>query len=197
MLEQLIQNEDAMVEVMPHGGSHSQSWRQTFTFDRYGNRNFDEANTTTLPKNCGTPQNPTICPEDVARLNPEINAANNRLSSPGWQYDAAGNTVLDAESRRFTYDGENKQVKVETVDASGNPTSTIGNYFFDGDGKRVKKIVPSTDEVTVFVYDAMDKLVAEYSTQVESVENAKVAYLTADHLSSLLFCFAVHQGLTA
>jgi RHS repeat-associated protein len=160
------------------------SWRQTYTFDRYGNRNFDEATTTTLPKNCGTPQNPTVCPEDVARLNPEINPANNRLSSPGWQYDVAGNTIRDAENRRFAYDGENKQVKVETVDAHGNPIATIGQYFYDGDGRRVKKIVPSTGETTVFVYDASNKLVAEYSTIVEPQSTAKVSYLTTDHLGS-------------
>jgi RHS repeat-associated protein len=29
-------------------------WQQTFVYDRYGNRNFDEANTTTLPRNCVT-----------------------------------------------------------------------------------------------------------------------------------------------
>jgi RHS repeat-associated protein len=60
----------------------------------------------------------------------------------------------------------------------------IGQYFFDGDEKRVKKIVPGTGEVTIFVYDAGAKLIAEYSTVVAPVENAKVAYLTADHLGS-------------
>ncbi|MFN6965301.1 MAG: RHS repeat domain-containing protein, partial [Pyrinomonadaceae bacterium] len=39
-------------------------------------------------------------------------------------------------------------------------------------------------EVTIFVYDASGRSIAEYSTVVESVENAKVAYLTADHLGS-------------
>ncbi|MCW5959205.1 MAG: hypothetical protein KIS76_03530 [Pyrinomonadaceae bacterium] len=34
-------------------GDQTPSWKQTFTFDRYGNRNFDEANTTTLPNECG------------------------------------------------------------------------------------------------------------------------------------------------
>ena len=60
----------------------------------------------------------------------------------------------------------------------------IGQYRYDGDGKRVKKIVPATGETTVFVYDASGKLVAEYSTQVEPIETAKVAYLTNDHLGS-------------
>jgi RHS repeat-associated protein len=61
---------------------------------------------------------------------------------------------------------------------------TIGEYFYDGDGKRVKKYVPATGETTVFVYDAAGKLVAEYSTIVASSQDAKVAYLTNDHLGS-------------
>jgi len=36
----------------------------------------------------------------------------------------------------------------------------IGQYFYDGDGKRVKKI-PST-ETMIFVYDASSQIVAEY-----------------------------------
>jgi RHS repeat-associated protein len=48
----------------------------------------------------------------------------------------------------------------------------------------VKKYVPSTGETTIFVYDAGGKLVAEYSTIVARVEDAKVAYLTNDHLGS-------------
>jgi hypothetical protein len=36
----------AVENITPTGGSQSMSWQQTFEFDRYGNRNFDEANTT-------------------------------------------------------------------------------------------------------------------------------------------------------
>ena len=39
-------------------------------------------------------------------------------------------------------------------------------------------------ETTVFAHDASGKLVAEYSTNVVSVQDAKVRYLTADHLGS-------------
>jgi RHS repeat-associated protein len=115
-------------------------------------------------------------------VNPSVNTANNRLN--GYLYDAAGNAVRDAENRRFTYDGENKQVKVEMLDANGNPVATIGEYFYDGDGKRVKKFVPSTGETTIFVYDASGKMVAEYSTIVEPPSTAKASYLTTDHLGS-------------
>ena len=49
--------------------SVSQTWKQTFNYDRYGNRNFDAANTTTI---AGCPAN---------QCNPTINAANNRFNS--------------------------------------------------------------------------------------------------------------------
>ncbi len=144
----------------------------------YGNRNFDEANTTTLPKNCGTPPNQIVCPADVPIVNPTISTANNRLSSTGWQYDAAGNTTADPEGRTFIYDAENKQVQVT------NSSGVVGQYFYNGDGLRIKKVVPSTGETTVFVYDAGAKLIAEYSTIVEPTATAKTSYLTNDHLGS-------------
>jgi hypothetical protein len=40
-------------------------------------------------------------------------------------------------------------------------------------------------ETTVFVYDASNKLVAEYSTLVEPTATAKTSYLTNDHLGGL------------
>lgn len=72
---------------------------------------------------------------------------------------------------------------METLDLNGNPVSTVGEYEYDGDGKRVKKRVPSTGEVTVFVYDAGGKLIGEYST-VAAPQSPKVSYTTADHLGS-------------
>ncbi len=161
-------------------------WSQEFGYDRFGNRNFVEAPTTTLPKNCGT----SVCAADKKVVNPAIDFSNNRLStSDGYTFDNAGNTTKDAKLHKFTYDGENKQVKVETVNAQDQVTGTVGEYWYDGDGKRVKKYVPYVDEehpgeVTVFVYDAMGKLIAEYSTIVEPIETAKIAYLTNDHLGS-------------
>lgn len=156
--------------VTPNGGSQSQSWKQTYTFDRYGNRRFDftGGNTTSPASSCTD----AIC-------NPTISTTNNRLTSTGYLYDDAGNTTRDAEYRTFTYDGENKQTLVKY-----SSNATIGEYFYDGDGKRVKKVVPSTGETTVFVYDAAGKLIGDYSTVVASANDAKVAYLTSDHLGS-------------
>ncbi|MGD9560857.1 MAG: RHS repeat domain-containing protein [Pyrinomonadaceae bacterium] len=153
-----------------------QTWEQTFSFDRYGNRNFDEANTTTLEKNCGSAPNFSVCSVDVPVVNPSVNTANNKLN--GTTYDAAGNVAIDAEGRQFTYDAENKQIEAEN-----GSSQLIGQYYFDGDGKRVKKIVPN-GETTIFVYDASGRLIGEYSTAVQPTQDAKTQYLTNDHLGS-------------
>jgi RHS repeat-associated protein len=152
---------------------------QTFLYDRYGNRNFDTTlnRTTTIPSGCST----AIC-------NPGVNTANNRLSTTdGYVFDNAGNTTKDAQLRKFTYDGENKQVKVETTNSGGTVIATNGEYVYDGDGKRIKKKGYTNNvltEETIFVYDAAGRLVAEYSTNVAPASTAKVAYLTNDHLGS-------------
>ena len=72
------------------------TWSQTFNYDRYGNRKFDEANTS-MPASFANPPvtNPTISPN------------NNRITSAGWGYDAAGNTLADAGAQTYVYDGEN------------------------------------------------------------------------------------------
>ncbi|MBL0240344.1 MAG: RHS repeat-associated core domain-containing protein [Chloracidobacterium sp.] len=158
----------------------TQTWRQDFSFDRYGNRNFVESNTSFagFDKLCNS--NTELCATLRKQLNPGINSGNNNRMNSGqdYTYDAAGNTLTDANGQIFVYDGENKQVKAST--SSG----TVGEYFYDGDGKRVKKYVPGTGETTIFVYDAAGKQIAEYSTIVADASTAKVAYLTADHLGS-------------
>ncbi len=147
--------------------SGSTTWKQTFVIDRFGNREFDAANTTTL----GTCQQ-AVC-------NPEINPANNRFSNgQGYTYDQNGNVTQDAEGKRFGYDAENHQKEFFAVgNSSSNPDAT---YYYDGDGQRVKKI--SSSDTTIFVYNANGHLVAEYSTQIN--QTPRVSYLTTDHLGS-------------
>ncbi|MGD9588458.1 MAG: hypothetical protein AB7Q37_04750 [Pyrinomonadaceae bacterium] len=170
--------DDATEMLTPNGGSATQTWKQAVIFDRYGNRNFDESNTnfTGFLKECGG----SMCTDLKKRLNPSINTSDNRLSSgDDYAFDDAGNTTSDPDDRTFIYDAENKQVEVKD-----DQNSAIGQYWYDGDGRRVKKLVPGTGEITIFVYDAAGKLVAEYSTIVASTNDAKVAYLTNDHLGS-------------
>ena len=106
-------------------------------------------------------------------VNPTINQSNNRLD--GYTFDDAGNTKIDAISRQFIYDAENKQIEVKDAQST-----SIGKYYYDGDGKRVKKV--AGNEMTIFIYDAAGKLVAEYSNQTNA--NPQVSYLTSDHLGS-------------
>src|SRR5688572_17165451 len=84
-------------------------WKQTFTFDRYGNRRFDESNTT-MPSSFS----------NQALTNPTISTTNNRINSTGYSFDDAGNTTRDASDRKFTYDAENKQVKEESLSPGTN-----------------------------------------------------------------------------
>ncbi|MGI8640758.1 MAG: RHS repeat domain-containing protein, partial [Pyrinomonadaceae bacterium] len=137
-------------------------------YDRYGNRNFDTNNTTTLGS-CSQMQ-----------CNPTVDVSNNRFTTgQGYTYDLAGNVITDAEGRTFVYDAENKQKEVRDVN-----NVVVGQYYYDGDGKRVKKYIFSTQETTLFVYDASGRMVAEYATTVAPASEAKVSYLTNDHLGS-------------
>ena len=123
-------------------------------------------------------------------MNPSVNPSNNRFASGrNYGYDSSGNTTADATGRTFVYDAENKQTSVS--DQNG----TIGQYFYDGDGKRVKKVVPATGETTVFVYGAGGQLVAEYSTQTS--QTPQVSYLTTDHLGSPRINTDQNEAVTA
>lgn len=167
--DELYRLEEAKEEV---AGQSIANWKQVFTYDRYGNRlthqKYIESNN---PLTLDNTEHPSINPLD------------NRFSDgQGYSYDKNGNLIIDAESRGYTFNGDNKQIRVETVDAYGNPTGTIGEYFYDGDGKRVKKIADG--QTTIFIYDASGKMVAEYSTNPAQTGTARVSYLTQDHLGS-------------
>ncbi len=144
------------------------TWKQTFQYDRFGNRRIDAANTTTI----GTSNKVT---------NPLINTSDNRLKKDqdndtitDYDYDKTGNLTQDSEGKTFLYDAENHQKEVFVNGVSK------GKYLYDGDGRRVKKI--SDLETTIFVYNGGGQLVAEYSTQQSATP--QVSYLTADHLGS-------------
>jgi hypothetical protein len=88
------------------------TWKQTFLYDRYGNRNFDTANTTTLGS----------CSQ--AQCNPTISATNNRFTSgQGYTYDLSGNVVTDAEGRTFTFDAEIKQTLIRDSNNANSGTN--------------------------------------------------------------------------
>ena len=145
-----------------------------FSYDRYGNR-------TGLEKYVGT----TLIVNNN-KTHPTIDPNTNRFNSgQNIYYDKNGNIIQDIGDqdavRTFVFNGDNKQRFV--VQAG----KTIGEYFYDGEGNRVKKVVyePNTTTVkeeTVFVYSA-GKLVEEYSTKTPP-SNPTTSYTATDQLGS-------------
>jgi RHS repeat-associated protein len=139
------------------------NWTQTWGYDRFGNRLLFAQNL------AGAASNTT----------PTVNQNTNRFDpNQGFTYDKNGNVIGDVDAastlpRTFVFNGDNKQAEVKKDGV------TVGRYYYDGEGKRVKKVTDT--ETTVFVYSA-GKLVAEYSTQIS--QSPIVAYTTTDHLGS-------------
>ncbi|MEK6289733.1 MAG: RHS repeat-associated core domain-containing protein [Acidobacteriota bacterium] len=140
--------------------SSGANWSQTYGYDRFGNRWVSAS--TGYALNTLTPQ-----------VQSAFTAGNNRLVAS--VYDTAGNQTMDGQSRSFEYDGENRQTKFN---------STVGQYFYDGDGRRVKKI--DSTGTTVFVYNAGGQLIAEYHSDPvpPAAGGGGTSYLTSDHLGS-------------
>lgn len=142
----------------------TQNWIQNWSYDIYGNRSTFTQN---IAGNTSAP-NPTVDPN-----------TNRFVTGQGFVYDKNGNVIQDvdaatAQSRTFIFNGDNKQTQVKDVN-----NNIIGQYFYDGEGKRVKKV--TNTETTIFVYSA-GKLVAEYSTQLSATPS--INYTTTDHLGS-------------
>lgn len=143
----------------------STTWKQVYDYDRYGNRTL--TNGTSYPAQL-----------DIVN-NPSVSSGNNRINSAGYSYDDAGNLtsmpVNNQTARLLAYDAENHQVKVDGGAATGG-----AEYLYDGSGVRVKKV--SGPVITVYVYDAAGRLVAEYGGAPP--QTSGTSYVTRDTLGS-------------
>jgi RHS repeat-associated protein len=145
------------------------TWRQVYSYDRYGNRTLTAG--TTHPARLDTATNPEASPDT------------NRVTSAGYSYDEAGNLLCDPQHAcaqspfvaYYGYDAENR-----LVTAGGGHDDGGTTYSYNGEGQRVRK-TRAGGEVTAFVYDATGRLVADYSNRVEA---NGTSYLTQDHLGS-------------
>jgi YD repeat-containing protein len=107
--------------------------------------------------------------EDVTL--PIIDPLTNRLVVTGtnYAYDRAGNLTQEpvgTNLQTYAYDAEGRLAKVN---------NTAGVYTYDGEGRRVKKTDGAS--TTVFVYNAMGQMVAEYSNTAPSGRCAGVTHL--------------------
>lgn len=142
----------------------NQTWIQNFNYDRYGNR-IGLTQTINGQTSSGTPT---------------VDVNTNRFTAgQGYTYDFAGNIVQDNQGRQFIFNGDNKQVEVRNAQ-----NQIIGQYFYDADGKRIKKV--TNDEITVFVYSG-GKLAAEYSAVTQGTQTSptpQTQYFGTDMLGS-------------
>lgn len=155
--------------------SSTVAWSQQYVYDRYGNRH-------------------AVIGNNAQSFN--INSAKNRLPDFDFSYDEAGNLTKDDLGNSYVYDAENRLTKVFNGD-----NSLVAQYFYDGNGWRVKKVAQGV--TTRFVYDQGGRLLAEYegepvpsldaptkehiygaSGMLATVEADKINYHTPDHLGS-------------
>jgi RHS repeat-associated protein len=128
-------------------------WQQVFNYDRYGNRTIDYATTTNNSYNA------------IPRPQFTVDTNTNRLGVPAGEsgtmtYDYAGNLTVDTHSGSAVsraYDAENRMTSETTYNSA-----VAGSYSYDGDGRRVRRIVGSTE--TQQVYGLGGELLAEYSS---------------------------------
>lgn len=133
------------------------SWRQSFSYDQYGNRSFVAGQTTST----------------LLGPNPTFNPSNNRIAAnQGYSYDAAGNLTADAQGHTYAYDAEGRQASYD---------GGFYAYTYDGTGQRVKKVGGAV--TTIFVYNALGQMVAEYNNSNVPVSGG-TTYITADNLGS-------------
>ena len=147
------------------------AWSQTYAYDRYGNRR--------VTAGASHGSNQALTPQSTA----DIATATNRLAGVkgvnAVAYDAAGNLSADWAANRFKYDGDNRLV------AFNHPTGTDSDtaYAYDGEGRRVRKVVGGSSGVTTtYVYNVLGQLVAEFGGTAPDRPGTR--YLTPDPLGS-------------
>ena len=127
------------LEVAQESGAAA--WTQTFSYDQYGNRTFNAGATT----------------NEVEGPSLTISPSTNRITTANYSYDAAGN-VTSVPNDSYGYDAENRLVTYD----GGASVSGGWSYVYDGEGRRVKQV--SNTSITIFVYNVIGQLIAEYST---------------------------------
>ena len=143
----------------------SGGYYRTFGYDAYGNRS--------VRSSTGVPWS-GLTPSSSGGVNP-FNPGSNQINAGG--YDAAGNQT-SLGSLQISYDADSRQT------ATQDGVYPANSYVYDGNGKRVVKTVPGVG-TTVYVYDGLGGLAAQYSDSAASSSPCSTCYLTMDHLGSI------------
>ena len=180
-----------LAAVAEYANGATQSFAQSYTYDRWGNRTVD----VTPAKSWGA---------GINNESLDVNPTNNRLTVPSGQsgvlnYDDAGNLVNDTYTGAGAreYDAENRMTRAW----ANNQWQT---YSYDGGGKRIKRKVNGTE--TWQVYGLGGELLAEYSQNgAASTPQKEYGYrngellVTADGSSSerVNFALAANGGVAS
>lgn len=150
---------DTAREVKPVNGTETETWKQRFTYDQFGNRAFNTDETT----------------DNVEGQQLSFGPINNRITTTGYDYDDAGNVTV-APGGVYRYNAENRLAAAN----GGGDAYGGASYFYDGQKRRVKKVMSGV--TTVYVYDLLGRVIAEYSSQGGT--GGGLSYLTHDQMGS-------------
>jgi len=151
------------------GDNGSQSYKQTFSYDNFGNRYLKAAENPVA-------QNPLL-PTPVE--DNQIDKATNRFSpSTGTVYDNAGNVTTDGKFRgqKYYYDANGRMYRTSNTDDTNQATSV-----YDAGGQRVA--TQANGLWKFMVYDASGKMIAEYGG-LQSTGEGGIKYVLQDNQGS-------------
>ena len=144
------------VTEFPNNGSNA-VFKQTYNYDRWGNRTIDGGSDKTWPQSINNIQtfadpntNKMYAPNDPNHYLIDYDASGNQKNDGYTSLGSTNGTVTR------TYDGENRMITALDV-----PHNTTDIYSYDGDGRRVKRKIGSTE--TWQVYGVGGELLAEYA----------------------------------
>src|SRR5205085_3030805 len=122
-------------------------FKQSYAYDRWGNRTIDQANTSGLP---------------VTQF--AVDATTNRLQPAGtgvMTYDNVGNLTTNTYNppptgaANFTYDAESRMTEVKN-----GSNQSLDKYTYDAEGKRTRRNINGVETWQVYGFDG--ELLAEY-----------------------------------
>lgn len=125
-------------------------WRQSYSYDRYGNRT-----AVTASNNTGT----ALTPDGFQSL--AFDANSNRITSTGFSYDSAGNQLQNNTGQSFVYDAAGRLAKVKNQSGT-----TLATYTYGASNKRLITQTgseTSTDK-TYYIWEG-DAVIVEYVEQ--------------------------------
>jgi RHS repeat-associated protein len=139
--------------------------RQTFSYDRFGNRTI---NTNSIATYGGVNNRAFEVEPETNRLLASGDLAQTDLTLRQMQYDSAGNLKKDTYTGAGyrVYDAENRMTQ-----AQGGTGSSWQYYIYDGDGRRVKRIVDGVE--TWQIYGLGGELIAEYGANTDHLSPQK------------------------